>query len=448
MTRRTYRWAVSAALLAVIASTHADAGELGRRGMMGVQLGPPTEGGPAGAHVMSVVPDSAAAKAGLEANDVIVAINGQPISDTNALMTIMRNHYAGDTIKLEVLRGEEKVSAELTLLPRDKESSDEYQVIYDSAGPEGKRVRSIITKPNKEGRLPAVLFVQSLPPFSVEFNMNFRHPIKGLIDGLTNAGFVTMRVDRPGVGDSQGGDPRRVTYEQDVQAFSEGLKKLKTLDFVDPENVFVFAHSGGCVWAPVIAQSSGIKGLITYAALARPLPESFAETRRRNWELEALPDEEIKQNSERLQAFLKECLVNKRSPADLVNEKPELKELVEQMVQEGEYMGGLHISYYQNLAQMDPSKAWANVDSEILAIWGQSDFTANRTDSEQLVRWAKEGGKSEKAEFLALPGIDHSFNKSEDQEESYLSGFGGEFNPVIVTTVVEWMNKRAGKSET
>jgi pimeloyl-ACP methyl ester carboxylesterase len=202
------------------------------------------------------------------------------------------------------------------------------------------------------------------------------------------------------------------------------------------------------VWAASIVQSAGVKGLITYAALARPLPESFIETRRRNWELEGLSEEEIKQNSERLDLFLKECLVNKRSPADLVKEKPELQELVDQLVQDGDTMGGLNLSYYQHLAQMDPANAWGNVDAATLAIWGECDFTANRTDSEHLVRWVEKGGKSEKAELLVLPGIDHSFYKAEDQEESYLSGFGGEFNPVIVETVVEWINKRSGKSET
>ena len=47
-----------------------------------------------------------------------------------------------------------------------------------------------------------------------------------------------------------------------------------------------------------------------------------------------------------------------------------------------------------------------------------------------------------------IPGIDHGFSAAEDAEESYLSGqMGGEMNPVIVETVVDWVKKQVAESD-
>jgi hypothetical protein len=52
-------------------------------------------------------------------------------------------------------------------------------------------------------------------------------------------------------------------------------------------------------------------------------------------------------------------------------------------------------------------------------------------------------GGANRARFLALKGIDHNFAPMEDAEESFLAGFSGEFNPLIVQTVKQWVEQDA-----
>jgi hypothetical protein len=80
----------------------------GERVMLGVQIA--DVGGGGGVRVKGVVPDSPAAKAGLEKDDVIVAVDGQPVAEVFDLTYQVGLHKPGDTGPLEVLRGEQRLT--------------------------------------------------------------------------------------------------------------------------------------------------------------------------------------------------------------------------------------------------------------------------------------------------------------------------------------------------
>jgi S1-C subfamily serine protease len=58
-----------------------------------------------GALIKSVVADSPAAKAGLQAGEVISAVDGQALNETNNLRDVVVNHQAGDEITLTIISG-------------------------------------------------------------------------------------------------------------------------------------------------------------------------------------------------------------------------------------------------------------------------------------------------------------------------------------------------------
>ena len=61
---------------------------------------------PLGVRVAEVVEDGAAAKAGVQADDVIVAFNGRAVMMVNDLMEQLDDCEPGQTVVLTVLRGE------------------------------------------------------------------------------------------------------------------------------------------------------------------------------------------------------------------------------------------------------------------------------------------------------------------------------------------------------
>lgn len=68
-----------------------------------------------GAVVMRVALDSAAAAAGLEVGDVVVAVDGQAVATSDDLAAAVATRRAGDVVELTVLRGEAELAVEVTL---------------------------------------------------------------------------------------------------------------------------------------------------------------------------------------------------------------------------------------------------------------------------------------------------------------------------------------------
>ena len=95
------------------------AGETLKAGFLGVQVeraGKPAEGQfENGAVVKEILPDSPAAKAGLQAGDKLVSIDGAAVSDPAHLLSLMGRYLSGDKVELVVRRGEESKTLEATL---------------------------------------------------------------------------------------------------------------------------------------------------------------------------------------------------------------------------------------------------------------------------------------------------------------------------------------------
>lgn len=101
--------------------TPAEAGTLSFRG----QKTPEVEGAwisRSGSSQSSIVAGGPAEKAGLKDNDVITAINGEPLNDNNPLGNVILKYKPGDTIKLTVRRGDQTLTLDLTLGERPPDS--------------------------------------------------------------------------------------------------------------------------------------------------------------------------------------------------------------------------------------------------------------------------------------------------------------------------------------
>ena len=87
----------------------------------------------AGAYVESVADGSCAKKAGLQANDIIIAIDDTAIDSSTALTAALSSGYkAGDTAKLTVLRGSEKLELTITFDEKNEQTEAANQPQQES----------------------------------------------------------------------------------------------------------------------------------------------------------------------------------------------------------------------------------------------------------------------------------------------------------------------------
>lgn len=95
---------------------------------IGVVPAPVTPGSPhaapgvtQGAYVSRVLADGPAEKAGIKEGDVIINVGGTKIATRDDLFAVVRQHQAGDKVKVTVLRGKQRLTVTVTLAARPGE---------------------------------------------------------------------------------------------------------------------------------------------------------------------------------------------------------------------------------------------------------------------------------------------------------------------------------------
>ncbi|MFQ5748053.1 MAG: thioredoxin family protein [Planctomycetota bacterium] len=96
-----------------------------QQGFLGVQISPPESGG--GARIVQVVPDSPAAAVGLQANDVILMVDGKKVDGTETLIGLISGHRPGDQVRLSLRRNGEVVNQVVFLGRREGQEAGEHE---------------------------------------------------------------------------------------------------------------------------------------------------------------------------------------------------------------------------------------------------------------------------------------------------------------------------------
>jgi putative serine protease PepD len=65
--------------------------------------------------VLNVEPGSAAAHAGIREEDIVIAVEGEPVGSSEELTVAIDAHAPGDTITIEVVRGGSSSELKATL---------------------------------------------------------------------------------------------------------------------------------------------------------------------------------------------------------------------------------------------------------------------------------------------------------------------------------------------
>jgi serine protease Do len=116
-----------------------------------------------GALVSSVVPDSAAARAGLQAGDVILKYNGQAISGANDLPALVSEAKPGESVKVEIWRKGSTLELTAVLGKSELASTDDStNGKAQTHGRLGLAVRALTAEERSEAKVPGGLLVEGV----------------------------------------------------------------------------------------------------------------------------------------------------------------------------------------------------------------------------------------------------------------------------------------------
>ncbi|MGL4577073.1 MAG: PDZ domain-containing protein, partial [Burkholderiaceae bacterium] len=190
-------------LTLLTATTSAQTTDLPRRAIFGAQL---AEIKPApGLRIDKALPGLTAEKLGLRTGDVVTALNGTPINSIPDLQRWLGTKASGEQVTADVVRDNQKITLRGTLVERPREAAnDAYSVTYGQVPSTRGVLRTISTSPTAQGKHAALLFIQGVTLSSIDFPLTDSNAYAQIVRAFARGGYVTMRVDKPGVGDSQG----------------------------------------------------------------------------------------------------------------------------------------------------------------------------------------------------------------------------------------------------
>lgn len=372
---------------------------LPRRAFLGARLPPDAEAYPgAGLRITGVVAGGMAAEAGLEPGDVIVRVAGAPVRSPAELAAALRAAGALSETELVVLRGAGRVAARARVQRVPAEAIDGARVAHEVLEVGGDRLRAIVTHPADAAPAAAVLVLQGIACESIDHGAAPDAPLAGLVHGWARAGVMTLRVDRPGVGDSEGAPCTERDLESDLAVHRAALAALAG----DPRRagapLVLFGHSVGGMAAPLLAAARAVDGVIVFGTSTATWLDCVVASTRRQLALRGIAADEIDRSVAALRERVRATGLSGRSAA-----------------------------YHRQLDALDLRAAWARVAAPVLALVGEHDWVIDRAD------------QPAGATVADVAGLDHLLGWHPDRESSLARYGAGSFDPGIVATTLAWM---------
>ena len=414
-------------------------GELRRQAFLGVALSSPNADR-AGAEVRRVVNADAATKAGLRQGDRILRINGTLLDSPVALQRALVSLRGGDTPRFEVVRGGQLLNYTATVQPLPREQLKGVETVYDSALTDlGFRVRTIVTRPlNAPGKLPAVFLVGWLSCDSVEypFGPGGDGFAQLLHDMATQSGHVLVRMDKPGVGDSEGPGCSETDFRTELAAYRAAYRALKRYDYVDPERVFILGLSNGGGFAPLVPQEEKVRGYVVAGGWSKTWFEHMLEHERRRLKLSGKKPGEVTDSMKGYAEFYTDYLRRKMTPREVLKAKPHLAPL---WYEGPEHQYERPAAFFHDLEDLNLSAAWERVEAPALVMHGEYDWIMSR-DDHQLIADIVNGRQASRANFVELPKTDHLFMTFESLPEAF-AGDTGRYNKAVTEHVLTFLRR-------
>ena len=326
-----------------------------------------------------------------------------------------------------------------------RESYPNVDVIYDSVtAPDGKRLRTIITKPrNAKGKLPVIFVAGWLSCDSVEAPAETKDETGLVFRSLAQMpGFVLFRMDKQGVGDSEG-VCSETDFNSELAGYRAAFHALKNYDFIDARRVYILGISNGGGFAPLIpetdAEQAQVHGYVSVGGWVKTWFEHMLEIERRRFALMAKSPGEVNDRMKGAATLYHEWLIKGRSVDDILKEQPQLADLWPEGKDHG-HLYGRPLKFYEQLQKLNLADAWSHVKVPTYVLRGAFDWIMSREDSELIATYVNRNG--DLASFYEIPNTGHTFQHYLTLADAF-KGKRAQFDANIIRLLTEWLRNKA-----
>jgi pimeloyl-ACP methyl ester carboxylesterase len=284
---------------------------------------------------------------------------------------------------LLILSSESLCQPKLTNQQHPREHFEHADVLYDwVTNKRGQKLRTFVTRPKDvAGKVPLIFFVGWLSCDSMEYPEGETDGFGSLMLRLINrSGYATVRMDKPGVGESQG-KCGAADFNDELEGWRAAFDSIKKYDFIDTDRVFVLGISNGGGFAPFVAQGHTVRGYIAASTWGRTWYEHMLEHERRRLAAAGKTAAEVNDAVKGFTQFYDLYLIQGLTPGQVIAQHPQWKNLWYD-APDGQY--GRPAAFYQQLQSLNLGEAWQHVNAPVLVVYGTGDTIMSRADSDAI----------------------------------------------------------------
>jgi pimeloyl-ACP methyl ester carboxylesterase len=272
-----------------------------------------------------------------------------------------------------------------------------------------------------------IFFVGWLSCDSVEYPAGETDGFGALIRRLIEqSGWATVRMDKPGVGESRGTPCEKADFRAELEGYQEAFDAMKRYDFIDLDRVFVVGLSNGGGVAPLVAGQRQVSGFVTAGSWGRTWYEHMLDAERQRLTAAGSSPEDVTQAIKVYAELYLDYLVHRMTPGEVLRRHPDWKSYWNDS-SDGQY--GRPAAFYQQLQDLNLGRVWGSVKAPVLVIRGSRDEYMSRADSEAIAEQVNRVHPGQ-GRYLEIEGMTHDFSVD------------GAFHAEVVPTILKWMKER------
>jgi pimeloyl-ACP methyl ester carboxylesterase len=326
-----------------------------------------------------------------------------------------------------------------------RESYPNVDVIYDSVTTlRGERLRTIITKPRgSNGKLPVIFVAGWLSCDSVEAPAGTKDETGIIFRGLAQLpGFCLFRVDKQGVGDSEG-VCAETDFDSELAGYRAAFQALKNYDFIDTNQIYILGISNGGGFGPLVPESDAeqaqVRGYVVVGGWVKTWFEHMLEIERRRFGLMGKSPAEVNEWMKGAATLYYDWLIKKMTVDQILREHPELAELWPEG-RDHAHLYGRPLVFYEQLQNLNLAAAWSRVKVPTLILHGQYDWIMSREDSELMARYVN-ANRPGTARFIEVPDMGHTFQHYLNSADAF-KGKSAAFDPKVLRLLTDWFKQQ------
>ena len=330
-----------------------------------------------------------------------------------------------------------------------RENYPNVDVIYDFVtASDGKRLRTIITKPrHAKAKLPVIFVAGWLSCDSVEAPADTKDAAGLVFRGLAQLPeFSLFRVDKQGIGDSEG-VCSETDFDTELAGYRAAFRALKNYDFIDSSRVYILGVSNGGGFAPLVpetdAEQRQVRGYISVGGWAKTWFEHMLEIERRRFALMGKSPGEVNNRMKAAATLYHNWLIKGRGVDEILKEQPQLTEIWPEGADHN-HLYGRPLAFYQQLQNLNLAGAWSRVKVPTLVLHGQYDWIMSREDHELIAQYVNQN-RPGVARFIEVPDMGHTFQHYLSFPDAF-KGKSAPFDPNVLRLLTDWFKQQQAKT--